>query len=395
MPSLCRARRTAYVTTFAAVGAISQLFTSTLAQAVSTDGTARDMVIPVVVQSSSFSSRVHLFNVSAVPASIAVAYQGALGTATPGPRSCGILPVGVESTANVDFAALCALGAGNHFGVLRLKSTGGYIRAYSRVSSPQGQGFSIEGFPAADFSGARLNVLGLRKSIVAPGYQSNCFVASLDEPANYTIRLFQPTGAALGTVITGTLAANQLVRYLDVFAAAGVGSVEAADVRAEIAATDVNTPALIGFCTVQNNTSFDADFRLGKPGLGVGARSIKMQQSVLSGQRFTSRVTQRFTAAVKAPDTVHCEVDGAEAALLQIRLVAPGGAVVAGGVGASALDYFTGPRSSIAGGSNALWQVQISPTPATQTFPIDYTFSCSAGNGLTRLMQLPDANTFF
>jgi len=94
---------------------------------------------------------------------------------------------------------------------------------------------------------------------------TNCFVSSLADPANYELALFDgSTGAQIGSTLTGSLGSYQQFRYLDVFTAAGAAPGDYANVRAEFTETSGTSSALIGFCTVQDNVSFGADFRIAK-----------------------------------------------------------------------------------------------------------------------------------
>jgi hypothetical protein len=64
--------------------------------------------------------------------------------------------------------------------------------------------------------------------------------------------------------LSGSLAAFQQYRYLDVFALAGVAAGDKTNVRAQFTNLTGNKKKLIGFCTVQENTTFSADFRIAK-----------------------------------------------------------------------------------------------------------------------------------
>ena len=365
------------------------LFASPPANATSTDGAAYEVVFPVVVATSSYKSRIHLLNESEVASSATITYFGSAGTATPGIRACGAVSLPAFGTADIDFAEICSLGPGSHFGLLRVSGED-YLSGYSRVSNPGANGFSVDAFPIGNFYGGELAVLGLRKSSSAPGYQTNCFVGSLDEAAHYSIRLFNPAGTQLGNVITGTLAANELVRHLDVFAAAGLGAGEAADVRAEITATDPNKPALIAFCTVQNNSNFDADFRIGKSRFGAGADSMKSLPGISPGAPFIDLRSHRYGTIIAAPDRLSCAISGPAAQLLEMRLLGPDGRPRAGGPNASSFSYDTGPRGSLTGGRDGIWQIEVRPRSGVTAFPIAYTFDCDSGSGMTALVQLAD-----
>ncbi len=138
---------------------------------------------------------------------------------------------------------------------------------YMRVQNPQGISFSVEGFPLEDFSNQVSDAIGLMKQAAAPGYQTNCFVGSLEQPVSYSVKLFNGfSGSQIGSTVTGSLTAFQQIRYLDIFGSNGVNAPagDQFNVRAEFTQTSGGTANLIGFCTVQDNTSFGADFRVAK-----------------------------------------------------------------------------------------------------------------------------------
>ncbi len=72
-----------------------------------------------------------------------------------------------------------------------------------RVQNPQGIGFSVEGFPLEDFSNQVSDAIGLMKQAASPGYQTNCFVGSLDQPVSYSLKLFNGfSGSQIGSTVT-------------------------------------------------------------------------------------------------------------------------------------------------------------------------------------------------
>ena len=135
------------------------------------------------------------------------------------------------------------------------------------MQNPSGIGFSVEGFPLEDFNNQVSHVIGLTRQGGSPGYWSNCFVGSLDQPVSYALKLFNgASGAQIGNTLTGSLAAFKQFRYLDVFGVNGVNAPagDQFNVRAEFTQTSGGSANLIGFCTVQENTTFGADFRVAK-----------------------------------------------------------------------------------------------------------------------------------
>jgi len=353
------------------------------------DGVGTHLVFPVVVSTPSYTSQVYLLNVDAAPVNVSITYYGAGVTSSPGPRSCGTLSIGTGVTLAFDFKTICSsLGAGGHFGLLRVESSG-LVSGYSRVSNPQGNGFSVEAFRSGEFSGQDLDVLGLKKSSLGPGYSSNCFVASLDEPAQYSIRLFNTTGAQLGSPVNGSVGANELVRHLDIFGAAGITGAEHADFRARIAASGSDKPALIAFCTVQNNENFDADFRIGKTQAEIGV-DVARRVSNLNASPFVRASTHRFALILSSPDTLKCEIDATARDLLEMRLLGLDGRRKSGGAGLPAFEYVTGPKNNQGTGRDGVWTIEIRPRPNVTQFPITYSLSCDTHNYVSIPLQLAD-----
>jgi hypothetical protein len=135
--------------------------------------------------------------------------------------------------------------------------------AYSRTDTPEGVGFSVEGFPSENFSGSPADVLGLKTTAAAPNYRSNCFVGSLADPVNWQIQLYQGGSETLLGTVSGSLGALQTTRVLDVFSSAGLAG-DFADVRATFSTADAGPPSFVGFCTVETSAHGSADFRVAK-----------------------------------------------------------------------------------------------------------------------------------
>jgi hypothetical protein len=169
-----------------------------------------------------------------------------------------------------------ALGAGSQFGFLHLSHVGSpgsaTYSAFSRVSNIAGSGFTVEGFPASTFTSATTVVTGIRRLAAsggAPAFQTNCFLANMplfdgshaDTQVDYVIRNSAGTQIGNGSVV---LAPGALVRLLDVFAAGNVAAGDQNDAMITFTEMGASDPALMSFCTVQDNTSFGADFRVAK-----------------------------------------------------------------------------------------------------------------------------------
>ena len=230
-------------------------------------GSSTAIVFPVVASTSTFTGRVTLFNPNGSDITVGLDYFDADNLPSPGAKVCADIAVPANRSVQFSLATQCTLDPGSHFGLLVASDNAGTsaFYGYSRTDNSAGAGFSIEGFPLANFATATSNATGLMSVAAAPTYQTNCFVGSLADPLGYDLKLFDgATGAQIGTTVSGNLNAFSQIRYLDVFAAAGAPAGDYTNVRAEFSRTSVGTQAMIGFCTVQDNVSFGADFRIAK-----------------------------------------------------------------------------------------------------------------------------------
>ena len=163
-----------------------------------------------------------------------------------------------------------ALNVGSNFGVLMSSyaGSGGIYALYSRVQTPTGNGFSIEGFIDSSCCGTVREVIGLVRQAAAPTFQSNCFIFNQESRAGrIVLTLASADGHAIASQIID-LNALEFIRMLDVFATLGAPPGDLDNVRATFESI---VPVVGGYpvaftasCTVQNNTSFDADFRIAK-----------------------------------------------------------------------------------------------------------------------------------
>jgi len=238
-----------------------------------TAGSGTTLVIPVTSQSASFVSEVTVFNPGPTLLTASVKFYEANNSSVPGSKSCNDLSVSANRSVQFQLATQCALGAGDgsRFGLIVITDKAvpptHAFYGYSRVQNPQGIGFSVEGFPVQDFNNQVSHATGLKKQAATPTYQTNCFVASLDQAVSYELKLFNDaTGAQIGGTLAGSLQPFQQFRYLDVFGSKGVNAPagDRTNVRAQFTQTSGGSANLIGFCTVQDNMSFGADFRIAK-----------------------------------------------------------------------------------------------------------------------------------
>jgi hypothetical protein len=330
------------------------------------------------------------------------------------------------------------LAAGSMFGTLVLSADSiDKFAVYSRVSNAAGAGFSVEGFPANNFSSATTLVTGLRRSAAtasAPAYQTNCFVGNLAQvtpeavPASQEVNLeLTQDGAVIGSTVVPVLP-GQLVRLLDVFAAAGDASNEYDHASAEFAFPPGGHAGVVSFCTVQDNTSFGADFRIAKEVRGNGPRQVffdfNSMRETYTSQRtvITGAVLSSLPLAIPAgatanthvfyfrnPDYLSCRLrDPATHATatgaygLEMRLLAYGSSaptldVIAGGNNITSFsNLYLGDKNDRPGGNNSDYFVQVESNGQNEAASRPYELHCESGSGHTlgELIQTGAAVSF-
>ena len=376
------------------------------------DGAGTEIIIPAAAATGSYTSEITLKDESGGSNTVTMQFVEAQSSGSPGVKTCSSIPLAAFQVTTVTLAANCPLGTGGHFGYVLLKSaaSNGWFFAFSRTSNMQGIGFSVEGYPVGHIGGgdAFSEIGGVKRKAAsgsAPAYQTNCFVATLDDPVNYAISVDDANGS--GTVV-GSLGAFQMERYLDIYAAAGAPAGDHDNTTVTFEKIDANQfpNTLIGFCTVQDNTSFGADFRIAKtlneadPGkfrlncIGVsfgtaqGSCTSALTPSAPAVPNATTKV--RMITRIHAPDTIDCSI--ASGSNLEMRLVRDSdGAVVAGGNNATSLTYNTGKRSAIGGGFHQYYWLEVGAQSASGTFPIPFGIKCTSGNGMADPLDVQTA----
>ena len=142
-------------------------------------------------------------NPNSAPITLNVRFYEALTAATPGLRTCNQLIVPAFLIVQFTLPGQCTLGVGNHHGMLLLEDAASenldIFYAYSRSQTPSGNGFSVEGFPAGNFSGAPSDVIGLKRQAAAG------FLTYLQQPpqqARFQRAAFRTFDGTPGSVIT-------------------------------------------------------------------------------------------------------------------------------------------------------------------------------------------------
>ncbi|QWP77065.1 hypothetical protein J5226_01265 [Lysobacter sp. K5869] len=356
------------------------------------DGYGTILRLPLVVNSASYSSTIFVRNAGATTASVKMTYYGAPGTPFAGERPCTTLSVAPNAVVSGGLADLCGVPVSptSNYGQIALVEQSAAnipISGYSRIQAFSGAGFSVEAFKIGSFSsGANESIVtGLRRQAAAPGYQSNCFVASINEPVQVTWQLRDSSGSQLGNQQVTNLSANETVRILDVFTAVGAPAGDYTNVQATFrGTTPTANPAFAAYCTTQENATLGGDFRIAKTADPQDDRSKKIGSStssalgnllgLLSGQ-------DRFGLYLQAPDYVSCRIDGTSASQLEMRLEDPQGNVIAGGNNINSFQkVYLGERSTHNNGVNGLYVLKVESRNLL-SLTLNYGVTCETGNG--------------
>lgn len=400
----------------------------------STDGYHGIQILPVVADTASFTQRFHFRKLLAATTTISPTYFPARGTSQAGPLACPSFVIPTLERTFTSLRELCpGLPEGPQFGYMRFTQTGGEVNrtfsVYSRASNAAGAGFTVEAFPAHTFTEAFASVSGIRRLAAAngaPAYQTNCFIARLDEVQPFgtpgPMKVFYGVGDSeanqIGSSSFVELERGEMVRILDIFSAVGAPAQDFNDANFRIAPDIVGastvTGALMSFCTVQENTSLSADFRIAKTEFGTcgsesctwmnpmddhvnrettTGRDIQLAGEV-AGRTFSipsGAFQNSHVYYFRHPDHIACELINPETNLratlaygLEMRLTLPGGAVIAGGNDVTGFGpLYLGDKR---GGVNTRYVLQVesnesveAPEPAERTYQI----RCQSGSGHT------------
>lgn len=388
------------------------------ASAQTTDAYRARHLFPVAVDTASFAQR-FTFRAPGTVALKFTYYPGVDTTMFPTKLDCGTQSV----TFAKSFASLreiCpALATGSQFGMLLVEQTDPNPRGFagfSRVSNPQGNGFSVEAFGLETFHaeyaiqtpGAfSVQVDGLRRLAAtpsSPAFQTNCFVGvppGTETPVEPVKLAVQVNG---GSTVTKNLYPGWLYRFLDVFAATGA---PAGDIQnAQLRMTQTSEPlqpafAMFAFCTVQDNSSFGADFRIGKSNpTGPLFERLTVENKE---QRLPAGMTRRpFKLGTTAnmnthvvyfrhPDYVKCSLRDPDTAMpvssllgFDMRLLEDDAVtVLAGGADVTSFELYLGDKPVRYGGGNGRYLIEVQ-TRNSNTDPREYELWCTSGSGHTR-----------
>jgi hypothetical protein len=393
------------------------------AHAQTTDGYHSILVFPVVVDTAAFTQRFSFGNPSNAAISVNVKYFPAEDTSQATPLDCGnvAIPAGQVHTFT-SLRQMCAgLASGSQFGFVYMRETesrGAPFTAYSRVSNPQGNGFSVEAFPASTFGALEARSIGVRRLAASggnPAFQTNCFVGAINNvnagatPSFTTwVDVYAGTGGKIGATMVVPVTPGKLTRILDVFAFVGApaGDYDNAQVRFSHDASDM--AGLLNFCTVQDNTSYGADFRIAKQEHPfdyelVGPQDDHAVRSGIESQDAFGRVFELGTGAAAAnthlvyfkhPDWIECrlldpllDTPPTNSYGVEMRLVeADTGAVLAGGAGIQGFtQIYTGDKTDRNNGANTRYFLQVESNGLNTGSTRPYRVQCGSGSGHTRV----------
>ena len=397
------------------------------ALAQSTDGFHTIQIFPVVVDSATFTQRFTFRNPdSAHTATVQPAYYPATGTSQAISISCPsfVIPAGGISVF-ASLRAICpALAAGSQFGYLYTyeNSSENHLYAgYSRVTNASGNGFSVEAFPAHTFTPADSVVTGIRRMAAtasSPAFQTNCFIGNLNEmtpgsnpTSNITYTIYNSAAVSIGSGVV-SLTPAKMTRLLDVFEAAGVPAGDYNDAYIKFREDGPGEPGLMTFCTVQDNSSFGADFRIGKQeegfgtarsGLGAQDDHVSRNTTISTDIKMSGDTTARafsIPASVvgnthviyfRHPDYVQCEIinpaTGVRALAaygLEMRMLDQNGVVMAGGNEIYGFGkIYTGDKTDRNNGANTRYTIEVESTETNTAAVRPYGLHCQSGSGHT------------
>lgn len=402
--------------------AVCALLTCAPLQAQTTDGYHSILVFPVVVDSASFTQR-FTFNNPGAAMNFNVKYFPAVGTTQAAPLDCGSYALTLGQTREfATLRALCpALASGSQFGFLYMQETenrSAPFTAYSRVSNPQGNGFSVEAFPAHTFSWHDSKVVGLRRKAAGPSnpaFQTNCFVGGLNivNPDARTsldtlVTVYNSTGDAVGAAYV-PVQPGKLTRLLDVFAYVGAPAGDYENASVSFSHNPDDPAGLMNFCTVQDSTSFGADFRIAKVVPlkdwtdSLLTRDITWDHGITSSSQEMTFAYFRIPPGgpghnthivqFRNPDYVQCEIIDPNTGVralpgygLEMRLMEPDGVtVIAGGNNQTGFGkVYLGDKSQRNEGSNSRYTIDVETIDTgDRASMIPYRLRCQSGSGHT------------
>jgi hypothetical protein len=394
------------------------------ARAMSADGSSYAVVLPWVIDSGSFRSRVAIENHSGSTLKLNAFWVGDDLSAMSGQHSCSeamanpvpqtfVFEVMADEVLQFDLGALLAekcKGAapagsqGNRGTLTILTATGSgqaLISASARVERTPGPGvsplgYSQLGIPLGALEGSKLLMSGLRsgKPVGGSSVRLDCLISSFADATQsgdlYTIRLKDAQGNLLGDQLFALKPWTGKI-FNDVVAAVGApaGDYDGLQVEVEPGANPTS-PSMIASCRnldLANPSMFSTSLAVGKvyePKDTQLQRSATVDQTPGWGKfRFDPQAGRALHVAfLRHPDMVSCSVSDSS---LVLSVEDPSGKIVTGGFQSTG-EFFTGGRGEVNLGDAGAWGLIVeanSSRPPTGT--VDYSITCSSGNGISRI----------
>ena len=222
------------------------------------------------------------------------------------------------------------------------------------------------------------------------------------------------------------LPTGHLTRLLDIFSVLGAPAGDHDNARLMIVENgQFDEPGLMAFCTVQDNTSFGADFRISKQSKGsstfVSSWSaqddhVARHSTISADMMVPGDISPRaFSIApglnsnthvfyFRHPDWLECYVSDPithaqmpDAYGLEFRLIGPDGStVIAGGNGLNHFgEIYLGDKSDLNNGANSRYTIEVESQTNSAT-PRPYGLHCHTGSGTTLgdMIRTGDADRF-
>jgi hypothetical protein len=405
------------------LAALGAVISTGPAGAMSADSSGYAVVLPFLLSTNVFTTRVWVENHSASAVTLVAYYVGESTSANPMRLTCSdasanpvpqsfSLKLDADAVLSFDLKALIdekckgsnpSTPTSADRGTLTLfaqKAGDPSISANARVERVGGSaefGFSQAAVPLGGLEGTTQIVTGVRNGkIGSQEFRTDCMVGSLyDATASgnlYRLWVKDATGTPIGNKLfkLKPWSAEFLPDVLSLVGAPGL-VIDAARVEIEPAANPTN-PSMIASCRVieiANPSVFATALSVGKV---YEPRDLLRHRSVMQlGQTpgfgsFTfdpdPKKRSLHVAFLRHPDLMECSVSDPTLALV---VTAPDGQFVSGGFQSTG-EFFTGFRRAINGGNAGGWGIEvIANAGSPPSGPVPYTLSCVNGNGMSQL----------
>lgn len=394
------------------------------AAAMSADSSSYAVVLPWVIDSSNFRSRIAVENHSASTLMLNATWVGDDLSAMPDQHPCSDalanpvpqtfnLAVQPDEVLQFDLGALLAekckapvpAGSLGNRGTLTLQApvAAGQARisASARVERVPGTGittlgYSQNGIPLGALEGSKLLMSGLRHGKVVGGTSTrvDCLISSFADATKsgdlYTIRVKDSRGNLLGDKVFALNPWSARI-WNDVVAAVGAPQADYDGLQVEVEpGANPTSPSMIASCRtidLANASVFATSLAVGKvyePKDTQLQRSATVDQTPGWGKfRFDPQAGKALHVAfLRHPDMVSCAVSDPQ---LVLTVEDPSGRAVTGGFQTTG-EFFTGGRDEVNFGTAGAWGLTVEANSSNPpSGAVDYSITCSSGNGISRI----------